>query len=74
MYREDESTEMHECLWIAEKDDYDFLADNPIELLGLVGIYEHKQPTEDVPYWWAERGEDIWEELIDVAFPEADHD
>jgi len=38
--------------WFAQKDGWEFLADNPIELLGLVGIYEHNAPEEKREYWW----------------------
>ncbi len=38
--------------WFAQKDGWEFLADNPIELLGLVGIYEHHGPKEKREYWW----------------------
>jgi len=54
--------------WIAEKDDFRFLADNPIELLGLSAIYEHKKPTSHESYWWSLDGPDIYVELMDKAF------
>ena len=38
--------------WIAKKDGFVFRADNPIELLGLVGIREELKPTADVENWW----------------------
>lgn len=50
-------------IWWAEKGSYQFSAGNPIELLGLAAIYEHKQPTEYHRYWWQVEGPDIWEEL-----------
>lgn len=55
-------------IWIAEKGEYDFLAHNPIELLGLVCIHEKIQPEKDEPYWWSVDGEDIYSELMDKAF------
>ena len=41
-----------EAFWIAEKNGFHFCGDNPIELLGLVAIYDHVQPKEDESYWW----------------------
>jgi hypothetical protein len=38
--------------WHAKKEGWEFLADNPIELLGLVAIYEHHAPTVKKEYWW----------------------
>jgi len=38
--------------WFAQRDGWEFLADNPMELLGLVGIYEHHAPKEKREYWW----------------------
>ncbi len=39
--------------WYAERDRFDFVADNPIELLGLTSVYEDIRPTRDDPYWWS---------------------
>jgi hypothetical protein len=36
----------------AEKDGWDFTADDPIALLGLVAIYEHRAPGSYAEYWW----------------------
>jgi len=36
----------------AERGGWDFLADSPISLLGLVALYEHKQPDGYTEYWW----------------------
>ena len=74
IHREDETTEIHECLWEARKDDYDFLAGNPIELLGLATIHEVVNPSIDKPYWWRVSDEDIYEELVDRAYPETPED
>lgn len=57
-----------DALWIAEKDGFRFVGDNPIELLGLVGIYDHIKPNEESPYWWRIEGADIWSELMSEAF------
>lgn len=61
-----------DVLWIAEKDGFRLMADNPIELLGLVGIHDHVQPSADLPYWWRKEGEDVWERLMSDAFPGQD--
>jgi len=54
-------------IWIAAKGEYDFWADNPIELLGLASIYEYHAPTDDpVPYWWVVKGDNIRRELLDT--------
>jgi hypothetical protein len=56
--------------WFAEKEGFSFIADNPVELLGLVAIYDHVHPEDDRPYWWAVDGSDIWSALMEAAFPE----
>ncbi len=56
-------------LWIAEKDKFRFMGDNPIELLGLISVYDHIQPIEDDDYWWRIDGEDIRREIMLQAFP-----
>lgn len=52
----------------AEKDGFSFSADNPIELLGLVAIYEHVAPAADEPYWWHVEGPNIEDELLERGF------
>lgn len=59
----------HDMQWWAEKDGFELIADNPIELLGLAGIYEFKQPVEPKSYWWTVEGDDIYRELMDAAKP-----
>lgn len=58
-------------MWFAAKDGFTFAADNPIELLGLVTVYEDVQPKEDRPYWWREEtdwnGPTLGEQLLDQA-------
>jgi hypothetical protein len=36
----------------AERDGWDFLAESPCALLGLVAIYEHVAPAQWTEYWW----------------------
>ncbi len=38
--------------WSAQKHEYCFRADNPIELLGLTTIYQEIQPQNGKEYWW----------------------
>jgi hypothetical protein len=38
--------------WYAEKEGWQFLADDPLELLGLAAIYEHHAPKKKTEYWW----------------------
>jgi hypothetical protein len=56
--------------WIAEKDGFRFIADNPIELLGLVRIYDYVKPKEDLPYWWRIEWKYLWSEIMSEAFDE----
>jgi hypothetical protein len=58
------------CQWIARKGGFYFCGDNPIELLGLVAVYDHVRPAADEPYWWAVEGPDVWTELLQAAFPD----
>jgi hypothetical protein len=61
----DEGNDSSSTIWMAEKNGYDFHADNPIELLGLVSIYEYHRPDgEPTPYWWSIDGPDIFKDLI----------
>jgi hypothetical protein len=39
-------------LFYAQKDGWDFAADDPTALLGLVAIYEHRKPEAYAEYWW----------------------
>ncbi len=38
--------------WFAERDGWDFSADNPIELLGLAAIHGARAPEHFKEYWW----------------------
>lgn len=58
--------------WYAEKNGEIFLADNPIELLGLTAVYEYVNPAGEMEsYWWSVKGPDIQQALLDEAFPRA---
>lgn len=59
-----------DALWIAKKNQFCFMGDNPIELLGLVGVYDHVQPDHDDDYWWRVDGEDIRREVMRKTFPD----
>jgi hypothetical protein len=45
----DERGTILRCTWNAEMDGMKFRAENPIELLGLVGIHEYHRPAKDTP-------------------------
>jgi hypothetical protein len=54
--------------WKAKKDGYDFQANNPIELLGLISLYELKAPSRpSKPQWWKIDGPDLYQELLNEA-------
>lgn len=40
-----------ETFW-AEKDGWDFVADSPVSLLGLVAMMDHIKPVAAIDYWW----------------------
>jgi hypothetical protein len=44
-----------EAFW-AEKDGWDLVGYSPVELLGLVAIFERKNPKTPKDYWWREEG------------------
>jgi hypothetical protein len=39
-------------VFCAQRGGWDFTADSPISLLGLVAIYEHTRPQAYTEYWW----------------------
>jgi hypothetical protein len=49
--------------WHADKDGWEFLADNPIELLGLLSIYDNHAPKEKGGNWWKINKPDLLAEL-----------
>jgi hypothetical protein len=75
----DENDSIAQCTWNAEKDGMKFRAHNPIELLGLIAIREHRCPQSDTPYWWRIDGpflipelEAAWRKLISSE-PDSTH-
>jgi hypothetical protein len=38
--------------WFAEKNGWDFMADDPLYLLGLIAIFEHHKPSQYKDMWW----------------------
>lgn len=42
-------------LYCAQRAGWDFAADTPTALLGLVAIYEHRDPAEYAENWWRAR-------------------
>lgn len=61
-----------QAIWIAEKGIFYFSADNPIELIGLVAVHDHVQPSADVPYWWRTDSDDLYAELMEQRFSNQD--
>lgn len=50
-------------LYCAEKNGWDFMADSPCALLGLISIYEFKNPTTWGEYWWRDNEKDLLDNL-----------
>ncbi len=50
-------------LFCTEKDGWDFMAESPCGLLGLVALYEFVKPKKYDEYWWRVNEEDIYEKL-----------
>src|SRR6187455_409201 len=52
-------------LYEAQNGDYNFLAHDPIALLGLIAIYDFKGQPQAAPqsYWWTVKGDDIRQAL-----------
>ena len=67
LFLEDHESGAWGYLWIAEKDGFRFYGWNPVELLGLVAIFDHVKPKEDTPYWWTVKGPNVREELMAEA-------
>ena len=45
-------TEDAQQRYCAEKDGWDFMADDPVQLLGLVAIHDFHRPADFAEYWW----------------------
>lgn len=50
-------------LYYAEKCGWDFTAPTPCGLLGVIAIFEHKNPERFVEYWWVEDGDNLYGNL-----------
>lgn len=55
----DEAIERYCC----EKEGWDFTAESATELLGVVGIFEHHNPSQYTEYWWRITDEWLIEDL-----------
>lgn len=44
--------EEEQDLYWAEKDGWDFSSPSPCGLLGLIAIFEYRNPSESKSYWW----------------------
>lgn len=51
--------------YCAEKDGWDFMADTPCSLLGIISIFEYKNPQTYEEYWWKEESSLSEENLRD---------
>lgn len=61
--------------YCAERDGFTFVADNPIELLGLTVLYEVIRPAEDRPYWWTDvAGDDPYDTMLGEALERSLHE
>jgi hypothetical protein len=43
-------------MFCAERNGWDLMAENPISLLGLVALLEHRSPDIYKEYWWKSEG------------------
>ena len=50
-------------VFCAEKDGWDFESESPCGLLGLVTIFEIRQPAQYEEYWWRQGDADIYHSL-----------
>lgn len=44
-------------MFCAERCGWDFMADTPIALLGLVALFEDRAPSRYEEYWWRDEGQ-----------------
>jgi hypothetical protein len=56
-------TEQDGNLVCAERDGWDFMADDPVQLLGLIAIYEAHQPAKHTEYWWKIDEPRLWDKI-----------
>jgi hypothetical protein len=49
--------------WYATKGEWEFMADDPMQLLGLVAIYDYHNPKLKREYWWKIDEPDILTQL-----------
>jgi hypothetical protein len=61
-----EKDDIGDLCW-AEKDGWDFFANTPCALLGLIAIYEFKNPEKYHEYWWKDDTLELAEKMIQVA-------
>lgn len=47
-------------LFCAEKEGWDFMAESPCSLLGIIAIYEHKKPDRYHEYWWQDNDKALY--------------
>ena len=53
----------------AEREGWDFMAESPVALLGLVSIFEHRSPPRYEDYWWRTEGALNLSELSSSPIP-----
>ncbi len=56
-------------LFYAEKEGWDFAGDTPLGLLGVVTIWEARQPTACKEYWWKDEGGTDYRQLPEEPKP-----
>lgn len=57
--------QLEDELWIAKRGGFTFMADNPIELLGLTAIHDYVKPAADTENWWSVPGPNLFDEFLD---------
>ncbi len=46
--------------WIAKKGEFEVIGNSPIEMLGLISIYESQYEGSHEPYWWQLKSIKTW--------------
>jgi hypothetical protein len=60
----DQDGSISHCSWRATREDgTELTAANPIELAGLIALYNHHWPQRNEEYWWRINGPDLLKEL-----------